>query len=77
MLHIEETKSSTVRKGQKFLGFCNSNDVDAIAKRREMITELKYFAMRSGGNMMGKIRPAFVAVIMSDFLIFIAKVRHK
>jgi hypothetical protein len=40
-LHKSEEKFSTSSKGQKSLGFCNSKDFNAIAKRIEKTLELK------------------------------------
>lgn len=40
-LHKSDEKFSTSPKGQKLLGFCNSKDFEAIAKRIERREELK------------------------------------
>ena len=41
ILHKKEAKFSTVPKGQKSLGFCNSDDFDAITDRIEKVLALK------------------------------------
>lgn len=41
MLHKEESKFSTVPKGQRSLGFCNAVDFEAITERIEKVLALK------------------------------------